>query len=104
MANKPTGNQYMPFAALKGYEEKLREKEIVKEERKILSEEQENEINDVFLTLEKGMKVEICFYYKTNYLTKVGTFQRIDMIERKIMIANFKISFKDIYYIKRVFD
>ena len=30
MPNKPRGNQYQPFAALKGFNEKLREKERIK--------------------------------------------------------------------------
>ncbi len=104
MANKPTGNQYMPFAALKGFDEKLREKEKIKEHRKILSEEQNEEINNVLLSLKRNMEVEVCYYYGNRYITIKGIYEKIDLIEKKITISNCKIPLNDIYYIKKNFD
>ena len=54
----------MPFDALKGLQEALREKERELEERKILSEESAFELDEQLHRLRKGSKVEIEYYKK----------------------------------------
>ena len=51
--------QFLPFDALKGFSEALREKEIEYEERKELSEESLVELNDKFNQIEIGRCVRL---------------------------------------------
>ena len=60
MANKADrAKQFLPFDALKGLQEALREKEIEHEEKRELSEESLMELEKEFNKLEKGSNVKI---------------------------------------------
>ena len=54
--------QFAPFAALKGFEECVRKKEIIYEKRKILSDEQKNEIDQKLRLLTYGMRIKVNFF------------------------------------------
>ena len=54
--------QFLPFDALKGLQEELRKKEIEYEEKKELSEERLNELNNSFNQIEKGSFIKIKYY------------------------------------------
>ena len=51
--------QFLPFDALKGLQEALREKEIEHQERIDLSDETLNELNNIFNKIEIGSNVKI---------------------------------------------
>jgi len=51
--------QFLPFDALKGLQEALREKEIEYEEKKDLSEDTLNELNNKFNQIDNGSFVKI---------------------------------------------
>ena len=60
--------QFLPFDALKGLQEALREKEIEHEEKIELSEEILAELNNNFNKIEIGSKVRIKFYKNMKYI------------------------------------
>ena len=63
MANRVArAKQFLPFDALKGLQEALREKEIEYEEKKDLSEDTLNELNNKFNQIDNGSFVKITFY------------------------------------------
>ena len=78
--------QFLPFDALKGLQEALREKEIEYEEKKELSEETLAELNNVFNKIEKGSFVKIRYYRNGRYKEIEGIVTYIDYIKRKIQI------------------
>ena len=78
--------QFLPFDALKGLQEALREKEIAYEEKKELSEETLAELNNVFNKIEKGSFVKIRYYRNGRYKEIEGIVTYIDYIKRKIQI------------------
>lgn len=78
--------QFLPFDALKGLQEALREKEIEYEEKKELSEETLAELNNVFNKIEKGSFVKIRYYRNGRYKELEGIVTYIDYIKRKIQI------------------
>ncbi len=78
--------QFLPFDALKGLQEALREKEIEYEEKKELSEETLAELNNVFNKIEKGSFVKIRYYRNGRYSEIKGIVTYIDYIKRKIQI------------------
>ena len=54
--------QFLPFDALKGLQEALREKEREYEEKKDLSEDTLNDLNNKFNQIDNGSLVKITFY------------------------------------------
>lgn len=102
MNREDRAKQFMPFAALKGYEEALRAKEHIVVPKSELSEEKLLELDEIFRTLKKGDIVS-CVYYSTkdeNYLRIQGILARIDVDSRKIRIVNTVIAFEDIAEIR----
>ena len=78
--------QFLPFDALKGLQEALREKEIEHEEKIELSEEILAELNNNFNKIEIGSKVRIKFYKNMKYIEISGIITNIDYIKKKIQI------------------
>ena len=78
--------QFLPFDALKGLQEALREKEIEYEEKKELSEESLNDLQKEFNKIEKGKKVKIRYYINSQYKNSEGIITKIDYIRKKITI------------------
>ena len=101
MPNKPRGNQYQPFSALKGFNEKLREREKVRCDKKVLSEEKLEELNRKMNNISKGDFVIIIYYNKDSYEETKGIVTSIDYVNKNIKIDTLKISFYDIYDINR---
>lgn len=89
--------QFLPFDALKGFSEALREKEIEYEEKKELSEESLVELNDKFNQIEIGKSVRLRFYRNGKYVEAYGRVTNIDYIRKKIQIdKNVNINTSDI--------
>ena len=89
--------QFLPFDALKGLQEALREKEQEQEEKIELSEESLLELNNSFNKIEIGSKVKIKFYKNNRYVEISGIITNIDYIKKKIQIENFQnINISDI--------
>ena len=78
--------QFLPFDALKGLQEALREKEIENEEKKELSEESLMELEKQFNKIEKGSCVKIEYYKNKKYIEVTGIVTKIDYIKKKIQI------------------
>ena len=92
--------QFLPFDALKGLQEALREKEIEHEEKIELSEEILAELNNNFNKIEIGSKVRIKFYKNMKYIEISGIITNIDYIKKKIQIDQKQnINISDIVYI-----
>ena len=92
--------QFLPFDALKGLQEALREKEIEHEEKIELSEEILAELNNNFNKIEIGSKVRIKFYKNMKYIEISGIITNIDYIKKKIQIDQKQnINISDIIYI-----
>ena len=89
--------QFLPFDALKGLQEALREKEIEYEEKKELSEDTLAELNNKFNQIEKGSFVKIRYYRNGRYSEIKGIVTYIDYTKRKIQIDKIvNINFCDI--------
>lgn len=104
MSREDRAKQFMPFAALKGYEDALRAKEHIVVPRTDLSEEKLNELNEIFQVIHIGCMLE-CIYYDTreeNYLKTTGILTKIDEDSRIIKIVNKTIKIDDIYEMKLV--
>ena len=78
--------QFLPFDALKGLQEALREKEIEYEEKKELSEDTLSELNDKFNQVENGKSIKLKYYKNGRYSKMKGIVTNIDYIKKKIQI------------------
>ena len=54
--------QFLPFDALKGLQEAIREKEVEYEEKRDLAEDTLNDLNNKFNQIDNGSFVKITFY------------------------------------------
>ena len=103
MGNKMTGleraKQFMPFAALRGYEEALRAKEHVTVDRKELTEERMCELDEVMHRIQLKDMVTVIYYQKGEYVKLTGLVSKVDEDSRFIKIVNTKVPFEDIYSI-----
>ncbi len=103
MNREDRAKQFMPFAALKGYEMALRAKEHIVIPKQELSEERLNELDETLIQSKIGDMIE-CIYYKKQeecYLKVTGILTKIDEEARLLKIVNTAISFDDIYELKK---
>lgn len=89
--------QFVPFAALKGYEEALRAKEKIVVEKIELSEEKKAELDYKLHQIQKNDIITVVYFYKDEYLKIEGMVSRLDTDARILKIVNTKIPFEDIY-------
>jgi len=97
VGNLDRARQFMPFDALKGLQEALREKEREVESRKELSEESLAELDDKLKRLSEGCKATIKCYKNDRYISITGTVTNINTTKEVISIDNTEfIKFWDI--------
>ncbi len=88
MNRENRAKQFLPFDALKGLQEALREKEIEQEEKIELAEERLTELENEFNRIEKGINVNIKYYKNKQYINISGIVTNIDYVRKKIQINN----------------
>lgn len=88
--------QFMPFAALKGFEEAIASKEKIKVEHIELSEEMISILDEKLRQLHKGDMVSVTYFCKGEYLKKTGLVARIDASCQLLQIVDTKITFSNI--------
>lgn len=82
--------QFLPFNALAGFSEALREKEYEYENKKELTEESYEELEIQLNRIEKGSKVKIRFYKNKKYVETIGIITAIDYIKKRIQLDGEK--------------
>lgn len=97
MSPAERAKQFMPFAALKGYEEALAEKEKRIVKKVDLSEERLEELDWVLQQLQKGSMVRVIYYNHSEYIEKEGMVSRMDLTARIITVVQTKIPLDTIY-------
>lgn len=97
MSREDRAKQFMPFAALKGYEYMLEEKLTKKEDRKELSDEQILALTEKIKNVKKRDIVKVTYYRDGFYVTKEGIVSSIDFTLKILTVVKTKIYFDDIY-------
>lgn len=108
MANRPKmpvserAKQFAPFAAVTGLDILLRkkERENMREQKRILSEERAAEIDASLRHLNEGDRVTVSYYDGYGYTDISGTADSIDIKDRSLIIDGTVVSFDDIYDIR----
>lgn len=78
--------QFLPFDALAGFREALKEKETEYEAKKELTEDSYEELENALNRLEIGKKVKIKYYKDNKYIEKIGTVTKMDYTKKRIEI------------------
>ena len=96
--------QFMPFDALKGFQEALREKEKIIVPKRELSEEQKQELDYQLQQIQKMDVVTVEYFQTGEYVQVTGVVTRIDMNAKVIVIVNIRIAFEDIVSMQKKQD
>ena len=101
MNNGQRAKQFMPFAALKGFEEAVKAQERLKEPKVILGEDARQELNFRLQGVQPGDRVRAEYYYESRYVTVRGRVKKIDALGRRIYLEELKIPIDDLRDIER---
>ena len=91
---------FIPFDALKGLKEALREKEKVLCEKKELTEEEIEEISFTLNKINKRYIFKLKYFASNEYLFLQGVVSSIDFTLKKIKVIKTIINFDDILNIE----
>ena len=100
MTNVERAKQFLPFNALRGYYTLIKEKEKVKENRKILSTDEYERLEREFNKVKIGCIIRIKYYLEDHYEEIEGMVSKIDLVFKKIQIVKKEIMIKDIIDLK----
>lgn len=101
MSREDRAKQFMPFAALKGYEDALREKEKIVVEKIELSEERKAELDFRLRQVQRNDMITVVYFHEDEYLKVTGMVSRIDTDARILKVVNTRIEFDDLYDLER---
>ncbi len=102
MPGADRASQFMPFAALKGFEEALKEKERIEVEKVLLSEESLEYLDYQLSLLKVGDLVTVIYFEKGAYISRTGLVSRLKKDARYLTVVTTDISFDDIREIKGI--
>lgn len=91
--------QFMPFAALKGYYDLIRERERTVEPRRELTDERALELSQRLAGLERREMASIVHYDGEAYVTTRGLVSDVDLAGRTVTVVRTRIPFDDIWEI-----
>ena len=97
MDRETRAKQFIPFAALKGHEEALREKEKIVVPKSTLSEWRKEELDRAVQQLHPGDVASVVWYRDGEYVKTTGLVAKIDPDAGYIRIVNEKIPFSEVY-------
>lgn len=88
--------QFMPFSALRGFEELIRQQEREITARRELSEYEAERLSGKMRRVEKGMLVRVTYYDGDAYVTTEGMVSEVDFSLRFLRVIKRQIKLDDI--------
>ena len=103
-ADANRARQFMPFAALRGYEGLVEERERVGEARRDLTPERAEELARSVAELRRGEAVRATYYDEAReaYASTEGTLGQVDTIFGMLYVAGRSIRFRDLTAVERL--
>ena len=93
--------QFGSFAALRGYEKMVKEKESPPCEKEELSEERAETLSAAVSEIKKGDIITVRYYSGERYVTQTGTLTEKNEAYGYLKVVKTKINFADIADIKK---
>lgn len=100
MSRAERARQFMPFAALRGFEKLIEAQSKEISPKRVLSEEQAARLSAKLSRLQRGVMVEVIYYAEDGYVTQRGLVSDIDIPMRTLTVVKKKISFEDLLDIR----
>lgn len=104
MPNKAKADRaklFAPYAALKGYETYLKQKEKIIVPRKLLMSDACELLDRKLHQIELGKMIQVVYYDGMHYLSVEGLVSKLDLeYEKKIQIVQTQISIRDIVEVR----
>ena len=102
MNREERAKQFMAFDALKGLNEELRrrEKKMLREERRVLFEEEAEKLSLQLARLQAGNEVEVMFYENGYYLTVSGKVESVNYSFGFLTVGGRRVYFSDLYRLR----
>ena len=92
--------QFMPFAALRGFYDLIRERERVVVPKHEIAEDKAAELSEKMKLVERGMMVKVLYYSAGEYVSVEGIVSKIDLDFRKLTVVKTEIDLDDIWDIE----
>lgn len=92
-AHADRARQFMPFAALSGYFDLIRQRQRTVQPFRELAEDEAEALSHKMAWVKKGSMVDICYYDRDAYVHRKGMVSRIDEVERAIWVVKERIPF-----------
>lgn len=86
----------MPFAALTGYYQMIREMQRVVEERHELTDEEAASLDRVLSSVRRGDLVRVRYYERDGYVSRTDIVRQVDPMLRKVRLTHMDIPFDDV--------
>lgn len=106
MSMRKRAKLFKPFAALKGYEDLLSEKNRIYERKRDLTEEECDHLNEALLHIRKGSIIKVEYFVAPDSKTIEGTYEKIvgvvqslDVIKQSMVLDGTTIHFDDLFQI-----
>lgn len=96
MTRASRAKQFLPFDALKGFQEALSEKQIKYDDKKELTEDSYIRLQEEWNKIDKDSVVKVKYYKNKRYIELQGKITNIDYIKKKIRINDENIRICDI--------
>lgn len=100
MSRADRAKQFMPFAALKGFEEALEKAGKPVCDRVLLGEDAQAELDAALRALQVGDRISLTWYRETEYVSRTGRVDRIDRNGRLLYLSGLPVSLDDILEIE----
>ncbi|MDD2258879.1 MAG: YolD-like family protein [Bacilli bacterium] len=88
--------QFLPFEALKGFREALREKEKVIVPKIILSKEEAEILSNKIKQIKKNEIITVIFYSEGSYIELEGMVSKVDFNNKNVTIVKTEILFSNL--------
>lgn len=96
------GKLFLPFAALTGFEELVRQQTRQLERRRPRTEEENETLSRQMLSLRRGMRIRVTYYEDGCYRTCCGAVRQAEPVSRVLTLDQKALPFDDIYAIEAV--
>jgi hypothetical protein len=90
----------MPFAALEGYYDLVRDQERVVEPRRELTDEEVARISHELAVVRRGDLVRVTHYVGGAYVTQEGVVSEIDVPFHVLQVVRTRIRFEDLWSVE----
>ena len=96
MTRASRAKQFLPFDALKGFQEAINEKQIKYDDKKELTEESYIRLEEEWNKIDEESIVRIKYYKNKRYVEIQGKVTNIDYVRKKIKVNEENINICDI--------